>query len=77
MSFTYKKRGKGLKKQGVSVNKEGIDFEIRVFFNCDKCRYGTDNLSTGTSTINDFPELLPYQNEIELIIEQIYSMCGK
>lgn len=72
LSFDYKKRGKGIRKKNTSVKKNGINnVEVRVFFSCVKCFYATDNLSSSHLTISkNYPELLPYKEEIEFIIDQ-------
>lgn len=76
LTFSYRKRGKGIKKQNTSFKRIGaIPVESRVFFHCDRCSFHTNNLSTGTASIeDDYPDLLPFKEEIYLIIDQIDEM---
>lgn len=74
--FNNKKKGKGIKKQNISLTKDLCEEDIRIYFECDICKYATDNINSSTLTIErDLPELLKYKGEIDLIINQIYNMC--
>ncbi|WP_374717792.1 hypothetical protein [Neobacillus sp.] len=74
VSFDYKNPSKGIKKE--NINKSPMYREnLRIFFNCDNCDYVTDNLWSGSDTIRlSYPELLPFEKDIQLIMEQISEM---
>lgn len=74
VSFEHKAKGKGIKKKNIKLSSNSPT-ELRVFFECDTCNYTVDNLWSGSITISmHYPELLPYEEEIELIMEQINNM---
>lgn len=74
VSFENKVKGKGVKKKNIKLS-SNTPTELRIFFTCDTCNYTVDNLWSGSCSIGtDYPELLPHEEEINFIMEQINKM---